>query len=483
MKKMKKLLAMLLTLAMVMGMTMTAMAATATTITVNGMPTDVDNAEVTYVQVVVPDPTNVTGWDIVDTYFTAFKTAFDVETEEAVINALIELGKVENYKDYASTGTINTSQEFAAALGAIIVPTDSVATKGTNGVWTIDAAEAGLYVINAKATGYSYIPMAAYVAFDKTDNTKLVSASVTVKGSETKIDKSIDDDDDKSVTAGDIVEWTATTEYPYYAANAESKTFWVEDTLTNATFVADSVVVTVAGIGTLKKDVDYTINAYAGTNKYTITFNYNDTYAGKDVTIKYSALVGAGEADVTNTIKSNLDSNGDYEKLDKVQVTITKVSDDTTPVSLSGATFKIYKEVTVETADKITLVNPMVNDAATTETIYVVEFAEGITDENGNVVFVGLDAQETYYIKETVAPAGYSLNESYYKLNPTNDETAEGSDEYAFANFADTTVKDTKLAALPSTGGIGTTIFTIGGCVIMMAAAFLFFASRRRDEA
>ena len=43
-------------------------------------------------------------------------------------------------------------------------------------------------------------------------------------------------------------------------------------------------------------------------------------------------------------------------------------------------------------------------------------------------------------------------------------------------------VKDSKLSALPSTGGIGTTIFTIAGCVIMIAAAGLFFASRKKSD-
>ena len=41
-------------------------------------------------------------------------------------------------------------------------------------------------------------------------------------------------------------------------------------------------------------------------------------------------------------------------------------------------------------------------------------------------------------------------------------------------------IKNTKINSLPSTGGIGTTIFTIGGCAIMVAAAGLFFASRRK---
>lgn len=42
-------------------------------------------------------------------------------------------------------------------------------------------------------------------------------------------------------------------------------------------------------------------------------------------------------------------------------------------------------------------------------------------------------------------------------------------------------IPNTKMSALPSTGGIGTTIFTIGGCLIMIVAAGLFFASRKKS--
>ena len=43
-------------------------------------------------------------------------------------------------------------------------------------------------------------------------------------------------------------------------------------------------------------------------------------------------------------------------------------------------------------------------------------------------------------------------------------------------------MKDTKLSSLPSTGGIGTTFFTLGGCAIMILAAGLYFALRRKTE-
>ena len=42
---------------------------------------------------------------------------------------------------------------------------------------------------------------------------------------------------------------------------------------------------------------------------------------------------------------------------------------------------------------------------------------------------------------------------------------------------------DTKLIALPETGGIGTVIFTVGGCALMIAAAILFFANRKKGNA
>ncbi len=49
-------------------------------------------------------------------------------------------------------------------------------------------------------------------------------------------------------------------------------------------------------------------------------------------------------------------------------------------------------------------------------------------------------------------------------------------------NDTGNTIPNTKLVSLPSTGGIGTTIFTIGGCAIMVIAAGLFFATRRKAE-
>ena len=84
------------------------------------------------------------------------------------------------------------------------------------------------------------------------------------------------------------------------------------------------------------------------------------------------------------------------------------------------------------------------------------------------------DPQEpTTISEETKAPEGYSIN-----VDGASATIKESKDKNV---TVPTSLKDTKLSALPSTGGIGTTIFTIGGCVVMIAAAGLFFATRKKS--
>ena len=74
--------------------------------------------------------------------------------------------------------------------------------------------------------------------------------------------------------------------------------------------------------------------------------------------------------------------------------------------------------------------------------------------------------------KEQTTTGTYEWDENAGEVIKVPADPDKWENPFHFAN--------TKLASLPSTGGIGTTIFTIGGCLIMVIAAGLFFASRRK---
>ena len=160
-------------------------------------------------------------------------------------------------------------------------------------------------------------------------------------------------------------------------------------------------------------------------------------------------------------------------------------------VPLAGAVFTLY---TNEACTK-KYTNDYHKDGTTTSAA------------DGNINIKGLSGTGTYYLKETDAPNGFSMNPTIYKIvvnatfntQNTNELTGwtvtiseVGNENAAVTNTytitADglnkteqiTQIKNTTISALPSTGGIGTTIFTVGGCLIMIAAAALFFVSRRK---
>lgn len=247
------------------------------------------------------------------------------------------------------------------------------------------------------------------------------------------------------------------------------------------------------------------LNELGNNNDAKLNYSKNSTIEGDD------GEKGSKTYTYTFDIDGALTGEGKENKIDTTHI-INKLGEETKTITvegeekvvkepLSGAKFGLYTD----------------EAAKTLYTNSVTGFAGTISSDTiGQLHMTGL-AAGTYYLKEISAPDGYSVNSQIVKIEiiPTynddnrlkdwsvkvNDKTvAKFGIAFEMVNGAEvikvekteTTVADdseyegfniynTKLSSLPSTGGIGTTIFTIGGCAIMVIAAALFFASRRKS--
>ena len=129
------------------------------------------------------------------------------------------------------------------------------------------------------------------------------------------------------------------------------------------------------------------------------------------------------------------------------QATATGEGDSWTAKGLPGAIFTLYSDEDCT----------VVVDTAT-------------SDNDGYATFTGLDAG-TYYLKETAAPEGYVKSDKALEVTITVD-TADNTVSVSFAN-----------SPIPHTGGMGTTLFSIVGGVLIAMAGTIFVISRRKRRA
>lgn len=341
----------------------------------------------------------------------------------------------------------------------------------------------GAYVIRAFDPKGTYSLMVANT-YDKAGDTYMASksANVVAKMSEYKVTKAADD---KFVRRGQRVNFTVTTQMASKtnAKNEELKTFKVVDTskgLKADSFVLDSVKI--AGeaktVDTLKVT---TVSNEDGTVTYTVDLSdfISATEAGTTIEVKYSAIV---ENDHTYNNSATVDSNTvDYVPgiVNGHTGTVILKKVDIKGNTLNGAEFQLLKVTSAgkESAEATKTPVSVVRVSAGEYKVALDGEKDATTTlvaTNGTLKVTGLD-EGNYEFKETKAPTGYKVSSENKAFTMTADEEKEVTvNAGGFVN--------TKLSSLPSTGGMGTYLFTIIGVVVMAGAAGAFFISRRKGS-
>ena len=497
MSKVKRILSVIMAMVMVLAMSVPTFAAEkSATIKVTGLDKD---ATVTYKQIIEPDDTTATGWKFTDPNDAK---AFDKNLDEQMI--IWKLLKMKSGSTKMTNEPDNvkaySAQEFANAIAKITTSTpvkdanDQLQRAGEAGEisWTVN--KAGVYVVNATSdykvgnkVKYTYSTMAGYVSFDNYDKETglpetLNNATITAKSSSIDITKK-NNEKDGVVEVGKVVEYTVETKIPYVNDANPIKGFKVTDVISGAEYVTNQegklVLKVTVGTGAETEELVDVNN-----NSFTLdltSYLANNDHANQSVVIKYSAKV-TGTV-VNNTVEWNDGKNESQTATDTLYtgtVTLTKTGEN--GAKLENAEFVLVRK-DKDSSLKYAVATQTNGKAEYTVNSWGAEKDATImkTDKNGNIVVKGLDdstSEMTYEFKETKAPEGYSINET--NADVTWDKDGEGLNAETRTGAAAMT--DTKLNTLPSTGGIGTTIFTIGGCAIMIVAAGLFFATRRKTQ-
>lgn len=486
MKKIKKIVSVVLAMVMVLAMGITAFAEETTTYKITAPETD---HQYEIYQIFTGDYsgeklTNIK-WGENGTGTKGNAVEESVLNELTALNGKSDTEKLEVIKKYVKldstpVGTISKGTSYQAAPGYYLIKDKDDSVTGTD-AYT-------LYVVKVVGEDVTITPKSDIPSFEK----KIKDTNDT-KGETSEWQDSADYD------IGDQVpfklEGTVAPNYDDY------KTYYfafhdVEET--GLTFNKDSVKVYVDG-ALITSGYEVATNTADGCT-FEVVFNdlkeINAVKAGSKITVEYTSELNdkavLGNQGNVNKAKLEFSNNPNNEQQGKPEkpgetpwdnvivftykVVINKVDENNKP--LTGAEFTLEK---------------VLKDGSK-KTIKVIK-----SDDGTSFTFNGLDDGD-YILTETKTPSGYNTIDAIkftvtadHKIKWTNEQRTDilesltgeaATGNITFTTTDDksalsTTVVNKKGTELPSTGGMGTTIFYVLGTILVLGAGVVLIARKR----
>lgn len=468
MKTMRKLFTVLLALAMTLALAVPAFAADTGSITITN-----PQGDRTY-----------TAYKIFDVTYSGDHYSYTISNADPVFSA------VKAYADVTANGltltavantnkyNVSTGDSFSAASFAQYLKTNA----GSLGAGTPFTKVDNTMKASGLALGYYFVSGTSGTVCELATAKNI---EIRDKNEVPEIKKDVNDDD-HTVEIGQVLTYTITGKVSSTKGYTEY-TYEVTDTMSEGLTFNKDVKVTIGG--TTVTDATITNNE----NGFVASINMINYQKQIDapVVITYTATVNekaiqSNKETNTATLKySNDPANKDSFKESSVEVevfsfniVISKYAAGNESTKLEGAKFvlknaegKYYKYDA--------------NTKAVTWVVGKADATEVITGADGAARFDGLQAG-TYYLEETVAPAGYNqlTKDITIVLNKDGSATIDSASSTLGADHSLTAgVANSTGTMLPETGGIGTVIFVaLGALAVICAGVFLVTNKRMSKE-